>query len=205
MNEMLAVITITIIAVISPGADFAMVTKNSISVSRRIGFFTAFGISLGVLVHVTYSILGIGLIISSSLILFNIIKVVGAIYLIYLGIKMLLTKKSDIKNEDKIPESFSSLKAFKLGFFTNVLNPKTTLFIVSVFAQVINNETQLIYKILYGLFMSMTHLIWFALVAYIFSSVSLKNRIINIKHIIERSIGGALVLLGLSLARATLQ
>ncbi len=205
MNEMLAVITITIIAVISPGADFAMVTKNSISVSRRIGFFTAFGISLGVLVHVTYSILGIGLIISSSLILFNIIKVVGAIYLIYLGIKMLLTKKSDIKNEDKIPESFSSLKAFKLGFFTNVLNPKTTLFIVSVFAQVINNETQLIYKILYGLFMSLTHLIWFALVAYIFSSVSLKNRIINIKHIIERSIGGALVLLGLSLARATLQ
>ena len=93
---------------------------------------------------------------------------------------MLLTKKSDIINEDKIPEKFSSLKALKLGFFTNVLNPKTTLFIVSVFAQVIDNETQLIYKILYGLFMSLTHLIWFVLVAYIFSSVSLKNRIINI-------------------------
>ncbi|MGL1893890.1 MAG: LysE family translocator [Spirochaetaceae bacterium] len=205
MNEMLAVITITIIAVISPGADFAMVTRNSISISRKIGFFTSLGISLGVLVHVTYSILGIGLIISSSIILFNVIKVIGALYLIYLGIKMILTKKVDIKTEDNISDSISSKKAFKLGFFTNVLNPKTTLFIVSVFAQVIDTETLLIYKILYGMFMSLTHLIWFALVAYVFSSVSLKNRITNVKHIIERSIGGVLVLLGLSLARATLQ
>ena len=64
MIEALAVATITILAVISPGADFAMVTRNSMILSRRAGVLTATGISLGVLVHVAYSMAGIGLLIA---------------------------------------------------------------------------------------------------------------------------------------------
>ena len=89
MTELLAVITITLLAVISPGPDFAMVTRNSLLLSRRAGVLTAVGIGLGVLVHVAYTLLGLGLLIQQSLWLFNAIKLLGAAYLVYLGLKML--------------------------------------------------------------------------------------------------------------------
>ena len=94
MTELIAVITITLLAVISPGPDFAMVTRNSLMLSRRAGMLTALGIGLGVLVHVTYTLVGVGLLIQQSLWLFNAIKLVGAVYLIYLGVKMLRAKPS---------------------------------------------------------------------------------------------------------------
>ncbi|WP_438884465.1 LysE family translocator, partial [Bacillus cereus group sp. BC22] len=85
MTELIVVVTITLLAVISPGPDFAMVTRNSLMLSRRSGVLTALGIGLGVTVHVSYTLLGVGLLIRQSLWLFNAVKLVGAIYLIYLG------------------------------------------------------------------------------------------------------------------------
>lgn len=203
MNELIAVATITVLAVISPGADFAIVSRNSLSVSRRMGFYTALGISFGVLVHVSYSMLGIGMIISRSIILFNIIKFAGAIYLVFLGIKMILTKKQVLR-EDGIILEYHPAQAVRTGFFTNVLNPKTTLFIVSLFTQVINPETPRLTQVGYGLFISLAHLSWFALVAFFFSSDTLKVRIHSIRHLIERSIGGVLCLLGVGLVRSSI-
>ena len=94
MTEWIAVITITLLAVISPGPDFAMVTRNSLLLSRRAGVGTALGIALGVLVHVTYTLVGVGLLIQQSMVLFQVLKLVGAAYLIYLGMKMLRTRAS---------------------------------------------------------------------------------------------------------------
>ena len=91
MAEWLAVITITIFAVISPGPDFAMVSRNSLSLSRRAGILTAFGIGAGVLVHVSYTLLGIGVLIRETPALFDILKLVGAAYLVWLGAKMLFS------------------------------------------------------------------------------------------------------------------
>lgn len=87
MTELIAVITITVLAVISPGPDFAMVTRNSLMLSRRAGVQTALGIGMGVLVHVAYTLVGVGLLIQQSLWLFNAIKLAGAGYLVYLGMK----------------------------------------------------------------------------------------------------------------------
>ena len=110
MIEAFAVATITIFAVISPGADFAMVTRNSMILSRRAGVLTALGIALGVLVHVSYSMLGIGLLISKSIMLFNTIKLFGAAYLIYLGVIMLRSKRTDLTKE---PVGVAALSAGK--------------------------------------------------------------------------------------------
>jgi len=74
MTELLAVVAITFFAVISPGPDFAMVSRNSLLLSRRTGVLTALGIAAGVCVHVTYTLLGVGLLIQQSLWLFNLIR-----------------------------------------------------------------------------------------------------------------------------------
>jgi len=90
-----AIITVAILhflAVISPGPDFIMITRNALIYSRRSGVFAALGLALGMLVHVTYSLVGIGLIISRSILLFTILKFVGAAYLISIGYHALRAK-----------------------------------------------------------------------------------------------------------------
>jgi RhtB (resistance to homoserine/threonine) family protein len=205
MVELLSVVVITLLAVISPGADFAMVTRNSMMYSRRVGLLTALGIASGVWVHVFYSMLGIGLIISQSIFLFNLIKFAGAAYLIYLGIRMLMTKPQTQINESQATVNLSSWKAFRIGFLTNTLNPKTTLFVVALFTQVISQSTPVFIQLAYGMFMSLAHLLWFCLVAYFFSSVRVRSIVQGIRHWIDRSIGGVLVLLGLTLAFSSMR
>jgi len=202
LTELLAVITITLLAVISPGPDFAMVSRNSLMLSRRAGLLTAFGIGLGVLVHVCYTLLGVGLLIQQSLWLFNAIKLAGAVYLVYLGVKMLRTKPSSTVSDNRVAP-LSDLAALRTGFLTNVLNPKTTIFIVSLFMQVVKPETPLMVQAGYGLFTSVAHIVWFGLVALCFSAGIIRDRFLATRHWIDRTFGGLLVIFGVLLATAS--
>ena len=200
MIETVSFVTITLLAVISPGADFAMVTRNSMVLSRRAGVLTALGIALGVLVHVAYSMLGIGLIISRSILLFNIIKFLGAAYLIYLGATMLRTKAAAPQDCMVEAPPISAMASLRIGFLTNALNPKTTLFFVSLFPQVISSHTSIAVQLGYGAFISLTHLVWFSFVACVFSSQIARAAVAAARHLVERAIGGVLVTLGIGLA-----
>ncbi|MBY0443948.1 MAG: LysE family transporter, partial [Burkholderiales bacterium] len=162
MNEIFAVALITILAVISPGADFAMVTRNSYLYGRKAGLLAALGIALGVQIHVMYTMLGVGLIISQSPALFTVIKIAGAIYLIYIGYTT-FTSKSKLNIDLSADAGLSPFAALRNGFLTNALNPKTTLFVVSTYTQVVNPSTPLAQQIAYGLFMSLAHGLWFSL------------------------------------------
>ncbi|QTX19652.1 LysE family translocator [Comamonas aquatica] len=201
MTEWIAVITITLLAVISPGPDFAMVTRNSLLLSRRAGVGTALGIALGVLVHVTYTLVGVGLLIQQSMVLFQVLKLVGAAYLIYLGVKMLRTRAST-PQADHTAAALSDAAALRTGFLTNVLNPKTTMFIVSLFMQVVQPDTPLPVQIGYGAFIALAHAAWFSLVALCFSAGAVRARLLAVRHWIDRAFGGLLVGLGLLLAIA---
>ncbi len=198
MTELLAVITITILAVISPGPDFAMVSRNSLLLSRRAGLLTALGIGGGVLVHVAYTILGVGLLIQNSIALFHALKLVGAAYLVWLGARMLAAKPSGNAMESAAA-TLSDAQALRVGFLTNALNPKTTVFIVSLFIQVVEPTTALPVQIGYGAFIAAAHILWFALVALFFSAGAVRQRILAVRHWIDRSFGALLVGFGVML------
>lgn len=199
MTELIAVITITLLAVISPGPDFAMVTRNSLMLSRRAGLLTAVGIGLGALVHVSYTLVGVGLLIQQSLWLFNVIKLVAAGYLVYLGVKMLCTKPAGA-SADKAAAPMSDAAALRVGFLTNALNPKTTVFIVSLFMQVLQPGTPLAVQIAYGAFIALAHIAWFSLVAVCFSAGAVRDRLLAVRHWIDRAFGGMLLGIGFFLA-----
>lgn len=201
MTEWIAVITITVLAVISPGPDFAMVTRNSLMLSRRAGILTAAGIGLGVLVHVTYTLVGVGWLIQQSIWLFNAIKLMGALYLVFLGIKMLRTAPVDPRDGDPISPPTDGA-ALRTGLMTNVLNPKTTLFIVSLFMQVVGPDTPVAVQIAYGAFISLAHVVWFSVVALCFSAGAVRERLLAVRHWIDRAFGGLLVTFGILLAAA---
>ncbi|AWS51636.1 MULTISPECIES: LysE family translocator [Providencia] len=198
MNEVIAVATITILAVISPGPDFAMVTRNSYTYGIKTGLLCALGIAIGVQVHVFYTVFGITLVIMNSPTLFLIVKLIGVIYLVYIGFKS-LTNKVKISSNNAVSRPLSALNAFKNGFLTNALNPKTMFFVVSVYSQVISTQNSIWLNLSYGLFISFAHWLWFSLIAIFFATPVVRNKILNYQFIMDRTIGALLILLGLSL------
>lgn len=189
MTELIAVITITLLAVISPGPDFAMVTRNSLMLSRRAGVLTALGIGLGVLVHVTYTLVGVGLLIQQSLWLFNAIKLVGAVYLIYLGVKMLRAKPAGPLADSTVASLSDAAGALRTGFLTNALNPVNAV------------------PLLLGQYGAdwpppAASMFGFSLVALCFSAGAVRDRLLAVRHWIDRAFGGLLVGFGVLLAVA---
>ncbi|MDD1014438.1 LysE family translocator [Pseudomonas rubra] len=204
MNELIAVALFTVLAVISPGADFAMVTRSSYAFGRRAGLAAALGIALGVQVHVLYTVLGIAVIISQSPALFLAMKVLGAGYLIYLGYKS-LTNTARISLEGANASQLGVLAALRSGFLTNALNPKTMLFVVSAYTQVVQPGSSLAINFGYGAFMSVAHWLWFSLVAVFFSSAGLRRAMLERQRLVDRVIGVALIGLGLAVVFANVR
>ncbi|MDD5739197.1 MAG: LysE family transporter [Candidatus Peribacteraceae bacterium] len=201
-SQFFAVAVIFFLALVSPGPDFAMISRSSLIYSRRTGIYSALGLALGILVHVTYSLVGIGFIISRSVLLFSIIKYLGAGYLIYIGWKSLHARRVMQRQDNDAPvdRHLPPLAALKIGFLTNVLNPKVTLLFLGLFTQVIRPDTPLWVQVLYGIGMSLMTLLWFSFVATVFSHRMVRTRFLSVQHIVERCFGGLLIALGIRVA-----
>jgi len=193
---------ISILGAMSPGPDFIVVTKNSMSGSRSIGLYTAIGVGLGILSHVAYSLIGIGFVISQSILLFTVIKYLGAVYLFYLAYQLFKMKKNGNSEAAKIESSHRLTKwqALKEGFFTNSLNPKATLFFLSIFTQVIDPSTPLFVQGLLGLEVAVIVVIWFCTLSLIITHKSVARVFHKAHYYLMKAMGGALVLLGIKLA-----
>jgi len=199
-TELLTISVIAIFMAISPGADFVMVTRNSIFYSRSAGLYSALGVSTAIWIHVAYSIAGLAIIISNSIILFSIIKYMGAAYLIYIGWKTFTSKSLMNLDEALEKQSLSNTQAFKIGFITNVLNPKTTIFFLSIFTQLVTLETPIWLQLVYGVIISFAHLVWFVVVSFCLTHPVLLKKFQNSKSTIEKVVGSVLIAFGLKVA-----
>ena len=159
---------------LTPGADTIYILGKGISRGKKAAIISAVGISTGCMVHTVLAAFGLSVILSKSIIAFNIVKAVGAFYLIYLGIKSMKTKDFSLKEKDK--ENISSGKIFREGVLTNVLNPKVALFFLSFMPQFIspNNSFGAIPFIILGSTFVFTGTIW-CLILAISSSLMTKK------------------------------
>lgn len=167
------------LATMSPGPDFIVVAKHSLQYSRRIGIYCALGVSLGFFLHLSYSILGVGVLIQNSVIAFTILKYGGAGYLIYLGIKSLLQKSAQqdllTSVSPVVSNSTTRLQAVSSGFFVNALNPKCALFFISLYAVLIPPATP--YFLQFGLALATFFIafIWFIFISVVFTADASKT------------------------------
>ncbi|MDB5238794.1 MAG: lysine exporter protein LysE/YggA [Candidatus Parcubacteria bacterium] len=203
-TQFLTVAIVHLLAVMSPGPDFAMVTRNSLIHSRKSGIYTSLGLAGGIGVHVTYCLFGIGILISQSIIIFSVIKFIGAGYLIYIGYKSIRAKPKEeiglIQNAPSASAAISPLKSVRIGFLTNVLNPKATLFMLALFTQVISTTTPKSWEIMYGVEMMLATFAWFSIVSVFFSNKAIKSWVSRFQHYIERATGVVLIALGIKVA-----
>lgn len=200
--EFLTIASVHLLAVASPGPDFAVVLKHSISFGRRAAIITSIGVGVGILIHVTYSLLGIGILIKTTPILFQIFSYVAGAYLLYLGwgaISSPAPKKIDNTEVEKAYQSIADSKAFMVGFLTNGLNPKATLFFLSVFAVAVSPETPNVIKLAYGLYLAVATGIWFCVLSLFLSSKKVTRFIGKKGYWFDRVMGVVLILLAIKL------
>lgn len=199
-------ITVGILMLLSammPGPDFFMVVQNTVRHSRLAGILTALGIGCAILVHISYCILGLALVISHSVFLFNIIKYIGATYLIYLGLNALLySHPVSVTNRKYLPQQkkYSNFVAFKQGFLCNLLNPKATLFFLALFTSIIKPETPKAYELAYAIEMFMITTAWFVLLALIISHPKVVGVLNRVEKYISKIFGIFLIGFGIALA-----
>ena len=200
MAEIIAVSTIAIFMAVLPGADFVMVTRTSIYNGRFAGLYMSLGMCLSVCIHASYSIAGLAVVIANSPWLFSAIKYLGAAYLIYIAWQLLTTRESLNKDQSSSTTQMSAFVALRLGFTCNILNPKTSIFFLSIFTQVVSIDTPIIMQISYGLIIVLAHFIWYSGVALLLSHPSILPRFNRQKQKVDKVAGFVLMLIAIKLS-----
>lgn len=199
----LTLVAVFSIALASPGPDFVMAVRNSVLYSRKAGIYTAIGFGLGVAVHVTYSLAGLALIISQSVLLFNIIKWIGAAYLFYVGFKAIRSKGFDAMSvEDGTAKTMTPLEALRSGFITNLFNPKATMFFLALFTQILDPHLGIGAKLFYGATCVAMCMLWFSIVATVLTTPKIRAAFLRASKWVDRVCGAMFMALGVKLALA---
>ncbi|WP_442637061.1 LysE family translocator [Rossellomorea marisflavi] len=155
-----------------PGADTMYIVGRSISQGRTAGIYSVLGIISGSLVHTLFVAFGLSLILVKSVLLFNVIKVIGVVYLVYLGIRMILDK-SNLAFQQATGTTMNKRKIYIQGLLTSLTNPKVSLFFIAFMPQFIDpNVTSPVPFLILGLAFTITGLLWCLFVAYFSSYVT---------------------------------
>ncbi len=186
---------------ITPGNDMLYVATRSTNQGLWAGVISALGIAVGCLVHLLAAILGISALITQSAFAFEMVKYIGAAYLIYLGIKSLLSKSSSFQITDN--QSISLPKIFIQGVVTNLLNPKVALFFLAFLPQFIqSNSDNYHWQLLFlGMWFNVSGTVVNIIVAILFNKLGnwlIKYSLFN--QIQEKLTGLVLIYLGIRMA-----
>ena len=191
-------------ALLSPGPDFFIITKNSLSYSRSTGIYTALGLGIGIIFHVAYSLAGLGVILKHNEELYSAIQILGGLYLSYLGVMSIsATFKSNYNdfslNQNKSLKEISKLKALRIGTLTNILNPKAGIYFISIFTQFIGEQTTLLTKLILASEVTLLTVGYFIFVAVGISHRYIRALYYRSRKISERLLGLVLIALGVKI------
>lgn len=203
MNEFLLVATTHLVGLVSPGPDIALVIKTSLNKGRKYGMLCAVGLGAAMAVHILGVVAGYGALLAANSALYSAVRLVGAGYLIYLGVAGLSSlRKSRSSNKDPLDQKAGRRRSFEhpfvLGFMTNITNPKFTLFIVLLYTQIVSPTTGTVPKLLYGVWMVAVAVTWFSIAAVGFGSSRVQKVYSRIGKWVDVVFAVILLLLGVA-------
>lgn len=170
--------SIATILVVTPGADTALVIRSTLSRGREAGLYTVYGICLGCIVHASASALGLSIILSQSATAFDIVKMAGACYLVWIGIKSLLASWKGHGGTFQVapsvePRPSDLSRSFREGLLTNVLNPKVAIFYLTFLPQFVSPQGSALRQ---SLLLALIHIaigfLWLSSYAFFFDKIS---------------------------------
>ena len=200
-------IGVVVALTIAPGATTMLITRSVIAHGHKAGFFVVLGGCVGVFVHATLSGLGLSLILVQSARLFEIIKWLGAIYLIFLGGQSIwrgLRKKpndfSSLDHRTPAIKSKTERRSFSEGFVTIILSPETSVFYLAILPQFINfGESVLVKSLMLASIHAIVRLLWYSTLTVFLAKITALLKHPRVQQWLEITSGAVLVLLGLKI------
>ncbi len=190
---LISVFGIFIPALMLPGPDFVAVVRSSMTRGTRAGLWTTLGVSLCLGLYATASLLGLSAILVQYQWLAWLVRILGASYLIYLGLRLIFMKSETLE----IPaQRADSGHAFRFGFFVTLTNPKAIVLFASVFATSVTAATPVWLMVLMIGLVFAAALVWYSLVSLFMSSAPVMRRFSHARHWIERAAGVVFIAIG---------
>jgi len=199
LDQVLIIVGVTVLIMVTPGPDMVIVTRNTFLGGGAGGLRTSAGVLLGNLVHISYCVLGIGWLISQSIVAFNVLKYAGAAYLLWLGVTAF---RAEARRLDVGPAAPAQREQawFLQGFVNNLLNPKGTLFYLGLFTVVIEPGTPAAgLALLIATTIGVSALFW-VLFVYTLDRPVFRRAIERSQRAVNRLFGGLLIFLGVRVA-----
>lgn len=205
LNNIITFIAVATLLVISPGPNGFLIAKTVPLSGRKAGFANVWGFVAAFYVHGTLSIFGISVLLLQSAQAFFIFKMLGAVYLIWIGVKALISSLQTSKSEQddssyKMSKPVSISSAFTEGFFTNVLNPKVSIFYLAAFPQFISLNENAINAYALVTAHSIVNLVWFSMMVVMLARIKNVTNNAQFKKWLNATIGTVFVCFGTKLS-----
>jgi len=187
--------TVCVAGAMSPGPSLALIIRNSITINRFAGFMTSVCHGLGMGVYAVFAVTGLSIILTANELLFQLIQIIGILFLLYLGFQFIFKKNDNI---DKIKEQ-KSINSFLQGFLIAIFNPKILIWFSAVFSQFVKIDASFYSHSILVVTASVIDGIWYIIVSLIVTSYGMNDFFQKRQGIIQKISGFILVLIGILL------
>ena len=195
LNTLLALSGVMALGVISPGPNFVIVTSTALRISRSAGLMAGLGLAAASLTWTFLAIAGLGIVISHSALVYETIKVSGAAYLIYIGLKMILGARKPMARHPASPDA-GAWASMRGAYAVSMGNPKSIAFYGSIFSVLVPQHAPVWF---YGTVLVLAPMIsasWYCSLALMFSNGTVQEAFGRAKTVIETAMGLCLMVLG---------
>ena len=199
--DLLPFLAISVLLILIPGPDTAVVTNNALVGGHRSGVFAAVGVSIGLVVWTAAAAFGIAAVLRASAVAFFALKLAGAVYLVWIGIQMLRARDFLTAAAEDAPRLPERRKAMRQGLLTDLGNPKIAVFFTSFLPQFVRGDGPAFASLLVlgGIFAALT-LLWLGAYAIVVGRASELMRRPGVRKALDRFTGVVLVGFGIRLA-----
>ncbi|MGW4528632.1 LysE family translocator [Amycolatopsis sp. NPDC004378] len=197
---------VVVLGAMSPGPDFVVVTRTSLSGGRRAGIAAGAGIALGVFAWVVAIALGVAAVLTASAVAFSVVKLVGAAYLVFLGVKAwLAVRRCDYRDLGAARDAkpLKAGAAFRQGLFTNLLNPKVAVYFLALLPQFLPADGSTLQTLELAAIATVGTVLWFCALAVVVGALRRFFSDGRVRRALDAVLGSVLVALGLKVAAET--
>ena len=190
------VFIVCLLGAMSPGPSMAVVINNAIFKGRNSGILTSIGHGIGIAIYATFAVLGLGLIIETNLFIFNGLKILSIIFLIFIGIKSILNKeKLSLEKKDIKKNTISFLQ----GFSISILNPKILVWFIAIYSQFMSTDNELIFNIYLVSIAGIVDACWYIILTLVVTTASALSFFQTKLMLIQKVQGFLFITIGLML------
>ena len=190
------VLTVCLLGAMSPGPSMAVVIHNAIFKGRYNGILTSIGHGIGIAIYATFAVLGLGIIIETNIYIFNSLKILSIIFLIFIGMKSILNKeKLNLEKKDVKEKTISFLQ----GFSISILNPKILVWFIAIYSQFMSINNELIFNIYLVTIAGIVDAFWYIFLTLAVTTASALNFFQTKILLIQKIQGFLFIAIGLGL------